>query len=70
MENPCLTKLDALRILANAYWYVAATYGHRDGILYDKFGYVRRSMGMEDLQPTLYRQQHKEGLNGPMPRFF
>jgi hypothetical protein len=47
-----LTKLDALRILSNAYWYTAKMDGVRNGILYDKFGHVRRSMTLEDLKPT------------------
>lgn len=47
-----VTKLDALRILSNAYWYTAKMDGVRNCILYDKFGHVRRSMTLEDLKPT------------------
>jgi hypothetical protein len=51
------TRLDALRILANAYWYVARMHGYRDGILFDKFNHVRRALNMEDLKPC------EEGYN-------
>jgi hypothetical protein len=50
-----LTKLDALRILASAYHYLRADLRYSDldaCILRDKFGYVRRSMTLEDLKPT------------------
>jgi hypothetical protein len=45
-----LTKLDALRILASAYW--KSDMGETASILRDKFGYVRRSMTLDDLKPT------------------
>ena len=72
-ERP-LTKLDALRILSNAYWHLNA-YWYPEAkfdsqfILVDKFGYVRRSMTLEDLKP----QEHyvtNEGYNGKMPQYF
>jgi hypothetical protein len=54
-DMPTLTKLDALRILASAYHYLRADLRYSDldaCILRDKFGYVRRSMTLEDLKPT------------------
>jgi hypothetical protein len=64
------TKLDALRILAHAYWcIVPEADSDTQFILIDKFGYVRRSMTLEDLKP----QEHyvtNEGYNGRMPQYF
>jgi hypothetical protein len=61
-----LTKLDALRILSNAYWYVADIHNYRDGILYDRFNYLRRSINMEDLKPV---PKCAEGFNPKGPRY-
>jgi hypothetical protein len=62
------TKMDALRILSHAYWYLAGIHGYREGVLYDKFNHVRRSMTIED---TKYEgKAYAEGYNGHMPTFF
>ena len=69
------TKLDALRILSNAYHHTvkqfilgagSTCYGDSDAsvIFADMFGRVRRSLRLEDLEPC------KEGFNGKGPRFF
>jgi hypothetical protein len=66
-----LTKLDALRILASAYW--KSDMGEAASILRDKFGYVRRSMTLDDLKPEGYRGLEietiivDEGYNGRGP---
>ena len=61
-----LTKLDALRILSNAYWYV----GHTDAVaglkLVEAFGHVRRSLTTEDLKPV---PKCAEGFNPKGPRY-
>lgn len=71
-ERP-LTKLDALRTLANAYWYAFYTDKYALGaysaadIIGASFGYVRRSMTLEDLKPA---PVVNEGYNGRMPTHF
>lgn len=64
------TKLDALRTLSKAYWYVRDTYGSADAasLLDWRFNVVRRSMSIQDLMPRAKRKN--EGFNGRMPRFF
>jgi hypothetical protein len=66
MNKKKLTKLDALRILASAYYYVndieaASVLGHA-------FGYVRRSLSLDDLRPKF--EGIVEGFNGRMPTHF
>jgi len=67
-----LTKLDAMRILGNAFWYVVNNYpagrGERGAqhILEDKFGYVRRSFSITDLKPQI----STEGWNPKGPTHF
>jgi hypothetical protein len=64
-----MNKLNALSKLANAYHYVLA--GNGDGetaaVLEDKFGYIRRSLRIEDLAP---QAKCTEGFNGRMPTQF
>ena len=60
-----MTKLDALKKLAGAYWYIAvAPPTEAMVIIMDKFHAVRRSLRLEDLAPN------KEGYNGKGPRYF
>ena len=68
-----LTKLDALRILGNAYWHLSPnqdwTLNPMDifpgcSILYTKFHHVRRSMTLMDLKP---QPKSAEGWNGRGP---
>jgi hypothetical protein len=74
-----LTKLDALRILANAYWYLDntmffdSTAGEAFITLEHAFGYVRRSLRIHDLKPEGYDGLEiesiivDEGYNGRGP---
>ena len=76
------TKLDALRILSNAHWYVADSLPEGVNInndVYDAteildraFGYVRRSLRMSDLfhMPSTRSRIKAEGFNGRMPTYF
>ncbi len=66
-----LTKYDALRILGRAYWHMAPI-GEDDtmDLLYNKFGYARRSLSITDLAPSVGEIEHREGLNGKMPKYF
>jgi hypothetical protein len=57
-----LTKLDAMRILASAYHHLSDTEA-REMLAY-AFGYVRRSLRLEDLRPL---PACKEGWNGKGP---
>jgi hypothetical protein len=54
-----VTKLDALRILSNAWHYLFPTTADQDALdlISDKFGYVRRSMTLLDLAPNVYQQE-------------
>ena len=69
-----LTKLDALRILGNAYWYLASAEDYKEyrsneepaSILEEKFGYIRRSLSLRDVIP----QRDTEGWNGKGPTQF
>jgi hypothetical protein len=62
-------KLTALSTLAHAFHYVVETYPAGSGgrgamhILADKFGYIRRSLRIEDLKPV----KCNEGWNGKGP---
>ena len=62
-----MTKLDALKKLADAYYYLHAKtmkdYTATAELL-DAFGRVRCSLRIDDLAPC------KEGFNGKGPRFF
>ena len=70
-----MNKLTALSKLANAYhhlmglpkekWFTS-DYAAAD-TLADKFGYIRRSMSIEDLKP---QPKCTEGLNPAGPKFF
>ena len=64
-----MNKFEAMKTLANAYWYVRDIYGKDEAAahLEDKFGYVRRSLTLEDLRPVPVKD---EGLNGRMPVYF
>jgi hypothetical protein len=57
-----LTKLDALRILSNAYHHIPLQQG--TSTLEDVFHKVRRSLRMEDLRP---QPKSTEGLNPKGP---
>lgn len=64
-----LTKLDALRILSNAFYYLLEDNGSNPAgteILHDQFHKIRRSLRIEELQP----QRDVEGWNGRMPTQF
>ena len=66
-----MTKLSALSKLANAYHHFVTGETQEIGsgdiqaatILAEKFGYVRRSLTIEDLKPVKY----VEGMNGKGP---
>jgi hypothetical protein len=71
-----MNKLTALSKLANAYHYLndsmerMADYGHdieAQHTLFDKFGYIRRSLSIDDLKP---QPKSAEGLNPAGPKFF
>ena len=64
-----LNKLDALRILSNAYWYVRDIYGNDNAasLLDWRFNAVRRSLNIQDLRPETVVN---EGFNGRMPTYF
>jgi hypothetical protein len=65
-----LNKLDALRILSNAYWYVRDIYGNdsaASSFLDWRFNAVRRSLNIKDLQSETVAN---EGFNGKMPTYF
>jgi len=64
-----LTKLDALRILSNAYYYTLFRGTEPTAaILFDAFHKVRRSLRMDDLTPN-YVDYAEEGLNPRGPRW-
>ena len=61
-----MTRVDALKILARAYWHIRTTQQTNADIeaallLEEKFGYIRRSLTLADLKPCL------EGFNGKGP---
>ena len=63
-----MNKLSALSKLANAFHYLHTQNVHEGlEILANKFGYIRRSLRIEDLKPA---KADAEGLNGKMPTFF
>ena len=61
-----MTKLDAMKMLANAYHYLFLSDAPQEAlnILSDKFHYVRRSTLLDDLRP---QPLCTEGLNGKGP---
>ena len=65
-----MNKLEALRMLSRAYWHIVGRGAENDAdtetldILNNSFGYVRRSIRVEDMRPE------SEGLNGRMPQYF
>ena len=61
-----MTKLDAMKMLANAYHYLFLSDAPQEAlnILSDKFLYVRRSTLLDDLRP---KPLCTEGLNGKGP---
>ena len=61
-----MTKLDAMKMLANAYHYLFLIDAPQEAlnILSDKFHYVRRSTLLDDLRP---KPLCTEGLNGKGP---
>lgn len=61
-----MTKLDAMKMLANAYHYLFLSDAPQEAlnILSDKFHYVRRSTLLDDLRP---KPLCTEGLNGKGP---
>ena len=61
-----MTKLDAMKMLANAYHYLFLSDAPQEAlnILSDKFHYVRRSTLLDDLRP---KPLCTEGLNGRGP---
>lgn len=70
-----MNKLTALSKLANAWLYLVKFGSENDGltalpdalvILNDKFGYIRRSMAIEDLAP---QPKDAEGLNPAGPKY-
>jgi hypothetical protein len=61
-----LNKLDALRILGNAYHYLGSD-SDAGEVLNDCFGYIRRSLRLPDLKP---QPRNTEGLNGRGPHYF
>jgi hypothetical protein len=67
-----MDKLDALRVLSNAYHFMAKhrTFGDQQamGLLNEKFGYVRRSLRIEELESDAI--EDNEGYNGRMPMYF
>ena len=63
-----LTKLTELSKLASAYYYLIPEASNETLVLIsDKFGYVRRSLSIEDLEP---QPACTEGLNGKGPTHF
>jgi hypothetical protein len=74
VKENTMTKIDALRILSNAYWYlhidrpVPVQFENDAQVLIeDRFGYVRRSMSIKDLRPVPVVH---EGYNGRMSTHF
>ena len=69
MEEEMNDKLTALSTLAHAFHYVVDTYPAGSGgrgamhILDDKFGYIRRSLQIQELKPV----KCTEGINGKGP---
>lgn len=65
-----MNKLTALSKLASAYHYIAerSPNGETVAIIAEKFGYIRRSLRLEDLMPQ--PRQTAEGLNPAGPKFF
>ena len=63
-----MNKLTALSRLSSAYWYIRDTYGNGEtsNVLEDKFGYIRRSLNLEDLKPA---PKDAEGLNPAGPKY-
>jgi hypothetical protein len=63
------TKLEALAILSKAYHYLLGKEGPNEAThtIADKFGYIRRSLRIEDLTPKI---ETNEGYNGRMPSYF
>ena len=59
-----MNKLDALRTLSHAYWHANDTEAQET--LAHAFGYVRRSLRLEDLKPA---SPCREGYNGRGPTF-
>ena len=71
-----MNKLTALSKLASAWLYLVKFGSETDGltdlpdalvILDDNFGYIRRSLRIEDLKP---QPKSTEGLNPAGPKFF
>ena len=60
------SKLKALHTLAKAYHYLLQQSGPNEAthIIENCFGYIRRSLRLEDLAPS------QEGFNGRGPKFF
>jgi hypothetical protein len=62
-----MNKLTALSKLANAYWHQGGPAGSSaTSMLEEKFGYIRRSMTLEDLKP---QPKSTEGLNPAGPKY-
>jgi hypothetical protein len=63
------TKLEALKTLGQAYHYLLGKEGPNEAThtIADKFGYLRRSLRIEDLAP---KTDNNEGYNGKMPSYF
>ena len=62
-----ITKLDALRILGNAYWHLSPNQDwplNPMDILHTEFHHVRRSLTLMDLKP---QPKSAEGWNGRGP---
>jgi hypothetical protein len=64
-----MNKLTALSKLASAYHYLFPTGAEQEAlnVLSDKFGYIRRSLSIEDLKT---QPKCTEGLNPAGPKFF
>jgi len=65
-----MNRLTALSKLANAYHDQLAQHGCMSeavAILEEKFGYIRRSLTLQDLKP---QPKNAEGLNPVGPKFF
>ena len=62
------TKLEALKTLSQAYYYLLGKEGPNEAThtLADRFGYLRRSLRIEDLAPT----NSAEGWNPRGPVYF
>lgn len=69
-----MNKLTALSKLASAYWDIYNRTSLMDEatadamlLIEDNFGYIRRSLRIEDLKP---QPKNTEGLNPAGPKFF